>query len=266
MWRGSHLKISFPLVQFSCPRALAWFTLASVMDYLLFSLVLAAVIVACVMLICSAQKILARRHKRKSQEEQESSFKGQQSQPSVTSDLKINCFDYSGSFIEATKDYSSIREYTDTASNESIASSERYPLCLQDDSGIHEDEEEAHSCEDDSNNSGVRTNSDNKQMTLDSTLQSLDLSWMFQETDKEVEGNNFVSQFGFSDHHHLVKMDVSCGLEDTFTNTESELQDYSIIEIPQKCAINHESYSSFPTPSLLGLITKLSYLYCLKLQ
>ena len=137
---------------------------------------------------------------------------------------------------------------------------------MQDDSGIHEDGEEAHSSEDDSNNSGVRTNSDNKQMTLDSTLQSLDLSWMFQETDKEVEGDNFVSQFGFSGHHHLVKMDVSGGLEDTFTNTEGELQDYSIIEIPQKCAINHESYSSFPTPSLLGLITKLSYLYCLKLQ
>ena len=214
------------------------------MDYLLFSVVLATTLLACLILLCSAFKIFARCLKRKTADSdiEEGSFQEHKQclKPPALLPLieeknlvvKTQDCNISDSFIEGMTETSSFQ--TSSASNLSIGS--------PNDSGIHEYEDGTHSSEDDSIDLKKRD------PTLKTSFQSLDLSGMFREADKETGDDNSDSTFGFSDHP-LVDAD--------FINIESEIQEHFTMQNKTRCE------STFPTTSLFGLINKLSYFYCL---
>ena len=229
------------------------------MDYLLFSVVLATIMLGFLMLLYSAFKILASCQKGKStKKDLEGSFPRQKQSEYCFIDEKkasylvVNSQDCnsSDSFIEMTNE-TSLQTSSYSASNVSMGS--------KNDSGIHEYEEEGtHRSADDS------IDDFNKgELTLNSSFQSLDLSGMFREAEPEIEEeDNSDSKLGFSDHFQ-VEIDINGDLEADSINIESEIQDSFTIKTQPKCEYTRYSDYSFPTPTLYGLINKLSYFYCL---
>ena len=226
------------------------------MDYLLFSVVLATIMLGFLMLLYSAFKILASCHKGKStRKDLEGSFPRQKQSEHCYIDEKkgnylvVNSQDCnsSDSFIEMTNE-TSLQTSSYSASNVSMGS--------ENDSGIHEYEDETHRISNDS------IDFNKGELTLNSSFQSLDLPFMFREADAETEEDNSDSKLGFSDHL-LVEIDINDDLDADSINIESEIQDSFTIKTQPKCESTRYSDYSFPTPTLYGLINKLSYFYCL---
>ena len=227
------------------------------MLYLLFSVVLATIMLGFLMLLYSAFKILSSCQKGKSSKKDlEGSFPRQkqsehcriiEEEGSYLVVNSQNC-NSSVSFIEMINE-TSLQTSSYSASNVSMGS--------ENDSGIHEYEEEGtHRSADDS------IDFNKGELTLNSSFQSLDLSRMFREADAETEEDNSDSKLGSSDHL-LVEIDINDDLDADSINIESEIQDSFTIKTHPKCEYTRYSDYSFPTPTLYGLINKLSYFYCL---
>ena len=227
------------------------------MDYLLFSVVLATIMLGFLMLLYSAFKILASCHKGKStKKDLEGSFTRQKQSEHCHIDeekgsyLVVSSQDCksSDSFIEMINETSSLQTSSYSASNVSMGS--------ENDSGIHEYEEGTHRSADDS------IDFNKAELTLNSSFQSLDLSGVFREADAETEEDNSDSKLGFSDHLR-VEIDINDDLDADSINVESEIQDSFTIKTQAKSEHTRYSDYGFPTPTLYGLINKLSYFYCL---